>query len=235
MITVVTWLWKSTGWRSYSQKHVNALDRQLQEHLNIPYKLVCVTDSSKGINCETYPLWDEPKVEVKRGQPNCYCRLKLFSHEAKDMFGDWVVSMDLDTLIRHDISDLFQTDADFKIMKGSVTPYNGSLWLLKTGSRPQVWEEFDPVRSPQKARENQMPDGKRFVGSDQAWISSRLSNSEETWDKSDGIYNFINDVGVNECPPSVRVVQFPGGIKPWSGQLATKNRQLFDEYKRFLE
>jgi len=150
------------------------------------------------------------------------------------MFGEWVLSIDLDTLIRHDISHLFTFEEDFRIMKGSVAPYNGSMFLHKTGTRTHAWDEFDPKKSPQEARKNKMPDtGKPFHGSDQAWLSHILPN-EATWDKSDSIYNFVNDIGPHEIPPSVKMIQFPGDMKPWSGDMVTKNKQVFTEYKQFL-
>jgi len=237
-LTVVTWLWKpENAKRSYSAKHVNALHRQLNEHLNIPHKLVCVTDDPKGINCATYPIWDEPKAKMtEKSRTNCYRRLKLFSREAKDMFGEWVLSIDLDTLIRHDISKLITFEDDFKIMKGAVTPMNGSMWILRTGSHPEIWEQFNPEKSPQEAMKNKMPDGRPFFGSDQSWISHCfLGENVPTWDKSDGIYHFVNDLGPRPVPPSTKMIFFPGDIKPWFGEMLNKNKEIFTEYRKYLD
>jgi hypothetical protein len=44
------------------------------------------------------------------------------------------------------LDPLFDRKDDFTILQGINTtnpcPYNGSIWMLKAGARPEVWSEF---------------------------------------------------------------------------------------------
>ncbi len=64
----------------------------LERHVHIPHRLVCVTDDPAGIDprVEIVPLWDKC-----RALGGCYNRLWVFSHEARDLFGDRFVCIDL--------------------------------------------------------------------------------------------------------------------------------------------
>lgn len=235
-LTVVCWKWKSTAWRpdGYGAKHVNALERMLKAYLHIPYRLVCVTDDPKGVNCETYPLWDEPAVNVRDSEPNCYKRLKLFDPAMKDVFGEWVLSIDLDVLILDDISGLITFEDEFKIKEGKFCPYNGSMWLLKMGSRPEVWNDFDPENSPKVVRKNKMPNGRQWIGSDQAWISHRLPG-EAVWTEEDGVAQFMRGLPENGVKPNTKIIFFPGKTNPWGGDMPMLNDRLFKEYKGWMK
>jgi hypothetical protein len=231
VLTVVCWKWN--GWRPvYTAKHVNVLERMLQKNLRVPHRLVCVTDDPTGVRCETMPLWDFPKVETKEGRPNCYPRLRLFSDEAKEMFGERVLSIDLDCIIVDDITDLI-TDDDFKIVKGISAPYNGSMWLHTCGTRTHLWDDFDPASSPGEAAEQCTARGKRFYGSDQAWMSFKAPG-EPTWGQDDGVYQFTTMPFTKPPKPNTRVVFFAGRSKPWDFSLKTACKRLFEIYRGYL-
>lgn len=206
-LTVVCFKWKPTGWRRwYNSTHVNNLYRMVQRHLHIPHKFLCITDDANGLECETYPLWNELSIENGR-KPNCFKRLKLFD---PDFFiDDYVMWLDLDTLIHDDISPLIDFDVDFKMVQSrGAAVYNGSMLFMKQGARPQVYTEFTPKHECYS----------KYIGSDQAWISHMLPG-EKMWTRDDGIYFFAHDVRrLKKIPKGAKIIFFPGGenIKPWS-------------------
>lgn len=224
-ITFVVWKWKprSTYRSIFGPESVIVMRNMLHRHYHRPFRFVCITDDSTGLHgIDTFPLWhDHAEVPNPNGShnPSCYRRLKMFAPEAKQWFGDRVVSIDLDTVIVGDITPLFDTDVDFKIWGESDFPHtqwmNGSLWMLRTGTRTQVWTKFDPRTSPLKAKKA----GAR--GSDQGWMSYILGKNEATWGRQDGVFSFRKHVQpIGRLPEGARIVNFHGRIDPWSYHVA---------------
>ncbi len=232
MLTIVTWLWKSTGdWRQgYKASHVNTLENMLKEHLHIPHRVVCVTDMPKGINCETIKLWKDSVKHSNPSKPHCYRRLRAFSEEAERWFGKRFVSMDLDCVIIGDVTPILDIKDDFKMLRGHVCTYNGSMWIMDVGVRKEVYEDFDPITSPELARSGVNLDGRPFYGSDQAWISYKLGDKEKMWDTEDGVYQFSH-LDKRVLPSNAKMVFFAGGIKPWNESVFS---QLQREYVKYV-
>ena len=223
MLTFVTWKWKSPmGYRStFESEHVNVLFRMVDRHYKLPHRKICVTDDKAGIDgsIEVVPLWDDLSTVPNpngRHNPSCYRRLKLFAPDAGLTFGDRVVSLDLDMVIVGDLIPLFERPEDFVIWGQSDFPktqwYNGSLWMLRTGTRPQVWTQFDGKTSPNLA----MKAGKR--GSDQGWFSYILGPNEAIWTAKDGVYSYRVHLSQVcwQLPENARIIAFHGRIDPWS-------------------
>jgi len=225
-LTVVTFKWH--GWRKdlYKPVHVEVLERMLKKHLTIPHRFVCVTDDPKGLRCETRPLWYEPDIQTMQGRPNSYRRLRLFAPEAKSMFGPRVLQMDLDCLIRGNIDHMITND-DFKIMHGKAAPYNGSMWLHRTGTKTSVWSQLTKY-APEQIRRHERVTGVRHYGSDQAWMSMKIPNAP-VWANRDGAYHFtlIN----NQVPEDSKIIFFAGHLKPWSRGMAERCPQIYDAYR----
>lgn len=232
MLEVITWKWKPrTPYRStFLGKHVNILRNMVARNLSLPHRFSCITDDPTGIDSDirVIPLWDTyaniPNPSNPRN-PSCYRRLKMFSPEAKDLLGERIVSFDLDMVITGDLTPLFSRSEDFIIWGGQMIDprgrkqvycwYNGSMMMLKAGSRPQVWEKFDPQRSPQEAnRANSR-------GSDQGWISYVLGQNEAVWTESDGVYSFRSSIVPSRrgLPSNARVVAFHGNADPWDAKV----------------
>lgn len=235
MLTVVCWKWKSRFWRRgvYDHRHVNALQKMVRMHLAIEHRFVCVTDDPEGLHCETIPLWEDPIVDVKRGLPNCYKRLKLFSQDAGKFFGERILSIDLDCVIFRDFTSLVDRHEEFVILKGRASPYNGSMWLLTAGSRPHVWESFDSLLSPSLVRRQRKDNGQRYYGSDQAWISYCCPD-EATWSGDNGVYQYMNEIRRKSVPDDARIVFFAGAQKPWLSSVKVENPKIYTEYNRYL-
>jgi hypothetical protein len=223
-LSFVTFKWQAyTGYRStFKSEHVNVLFRMIDRHYTAPHRNICVTDDPKGITgeIEVVPLWsDHANVPNPNGgtrNPSCYRRLKLFAPDAGDQFGDRIVVMDLDTVIVGDLTGLFARPEDFVIWGQTDFPrtqwYNGSLWMLRTGTRPKVWTEFQPRTSPRMASKA----GKK--GSDQGWFSYILGPNEAVWTTADGIYSYrVHLSTMNwELPANAKIVAFHGHTDPWS-------------------
>jgi hypothetical protein len=231
MITIITWLWKTTGWRNgYNASHVNALERMVSSNLSIPHIFKCITDMPEGINCETIPLWENPPTNTHPTRPNCFRRLKAFSEEMRPLLGDRFLSLDLDCVILGDITPIVNRSEDFLILEGSAAPYNGSMWMMNTGCRKHVYEQFHPIESPNVANRQIAPNGKRFHGSDQAWISYKIPG-EKTWGKQDGIYQYVYDIkNHSSLPENAKIVFYAGGEKPWSSPNFTKLQHVYNQY-----
>lgn len=212
-LTVLTWFWTQPGGpAAYTAEHVNIWAAMVRRHLRQPHRLACVTDIPQGI---------DPSIEIIRPpgefadiilpswgprRPQCLRRLSMFRPDAGALFGQRFVCMDLDCAIGGDLDPLFDTDDEFRIYRGTAKgrPYNGSMMLLKAGARTKVYEGFTP--------EGAVEAGRRYIGSDQAWISHVLGPHEATWGPEDGACWFGDRMHTRDNP---RVVFFPGSPKPW--------------------
>lgn len=191
-----------------------------------PHTFTCVTDEPAGIDADVnvVKLWpDHGRLRSPHGSanPSCYRRLKMFSKEAREMFGPRIVSLDLDMVITGDCSPLWDREEDLVLWGDTnpTTPYNGSMWMLRTGTRTRVWEEFDPIRSPRAAMQ------KGYFGSDQAWIGACLGPHEPRWTVADGVYSYRNHLRLRRertLPEGVRIVFFHGKYDPWMPEIQRK-------------
>jgi hypothetical protein len=191
-------------------------------HYQHPHRVVCVTDDPVGIDptIGIVPLWnDHANVGNPHGlhQPSCYRRLKAFSSQARDWFGDRFVSVDLDCVIVGDMAPLWNRAEDF-IIWGSKTDrrswYNGSMWMMTAGARKQVWETFNPRISPMAAKRA------GHFGSDQGFIGHCLGKKEAVWGQKEGVYSFRVHLqaGKLPLPPEARIVFFHGKHDPWDAR-----------------
>lgn len=222
VLTIVTWKWHTPGYRSvFTAEHVNVLARMIARNYPHPHRVVCVTDEISGLDSaiDVLPAWndfaDVPSPHGRKN-PSCYRRLRLFHPDAEQWFGIYAVSIDLDCVITGDLSPVWNRPED-AVFWGDTNPqpgshYNGSMMRIRTGSRPQVWTDFDPRRSPELALQA------RSWGSDQGWLSYKLGPGEAKWGRSDGVYSFRNDIKPTPqkgLPDNARIVFWHGADDPW--------------------
>lgn len=243
MIEVVCWKWRPPrGYRStFGPQTVNVLRAMVERHLHVPHRFTCITDEPEGIDprVRIIPIWDtharvpNPSSPVN---PSCYRRLRLFSSEARELIGERVLSLDLDMVITRDITPLVNRPEDFVIWGGqSQLPggrgkpyawYNGSLMMLRTGTRTRVWDEFNPAVSPRQAHQA----GCR--GSDQGWIAYCLGPKEAIWGTSDGVYSYRNHIlPSGTLPGNARIVSFHGKHDPWDPQVQRASPWIREHYR----
>lgn len=213
MLTVLTWFWRQPEARSqYEPHHVAIWADMVRRNLSIPHRIACVT--AEAIDLPSHIEIIAPPTEFENiripswpeHRPQCLRRLAMFAPDAGKTFGERFVCMDLDCVIGGEMAPLFASKAGFRICTGTAEgrPYNGSMMLLKAGARPRVYTEFTPKKAAAA--------GRRFVGSDQAWIADCLPG-EATWGQEDGVvyYGLPRALGTVK-----RVMFFPGSAKPWS-------------------
>jgi hypothetical protein len=216
VLTVATFLWEKSpqgfqlpsvrGAFEYGDEHVRRLGRMLARHLTIPYRFVCISDRDvPGV--ETLPLW--PDLAELGG---CYRRLKVFD-PAFDMLGERFAMMDLDCVVTGSLDEMFsRPDAFVMNAYRSTRPrdpdqhYNGGLMLMTAGARPQVWQQFDPVKTPALIAKRR----RECIGTDQAWIRLCLGKGEARF--TAGVYEFRQLRGT--LPADARVVMFAGARDP---------------------
>lgn len=214
MIKILCWYWKQDGGRTqYGPHHVNIWAGMVRRHLSIPHTIACVTDSPEGIDASIEIIAPPKEFEDWRiptwapGRPQCLRRIAMFAPDAAKRFGERFVCMDIDCIVTNSLDRLFSDTRDFKIFRGTMKgrPYNGSMMMLRAGSRPQVYEKFTP--------EGAAEAGRQFVGSDQAWISYCLGPHEATWGPADGVEWWSK--GRPIVTSETRIIFFPGDVKPW--------------------
>ena len=220
MLNICCFKWTPPpGYRStFGPETVNVLQRMVARHYAAPHRFTCITDDARGLDpaVDVVPLWsDFATIASPHGgrNPSCYRRLRVFAPDIAPVLGERFVCLDLDTVIVGDVAPLFDRPEDFVIW-GETDPrsfYNGSMFLLRAGARPRVWDEFDPQRSPQRAKAA----GK--FGSDQGWISYCLGKGEATWSRRDGVYSYRVHLKPHggRLPANARIVMFHGHEDPW--------------------
>lgn len=227
MLTIITWYWQQPDGRAkYTAFDVNFWAAKVRQNLTIPHRIACVTRHTEGIDRSIdiiTPPTDFEHVRIPTwGEhlPQCLRRLAMFRPDAERIFGKRFVCMDLDSLPCGPLDPLFEEDVDFRICRGtsSERPYNGSMIQMEAGSRPQVYNHFTP--------EGAAEAGRKFVGSDQAWISHILGWGERTWSAEHGVHFWPKALQSDE--QDRRVVFFAGRVKP--RQAAERNEWVRSHY-----
>jgi hypothetical protein len=221
--SIVCWKWRPpSGYRSaYAPATVNTLRAMVARHFPHPHRFICVTDDPTGIDprVEIVPLWndfaDVPSPHGKKN-PSCYRRLRAFHPDIASVFGRRFVSLDLDCVVTGDLTPLWDRPEAF-VAYGDTGPksfYNGSMFMLTAGARPQVWERFDPRTSPDASVRA------GFWGSDQGWMALCLGTGEARWSKRDGVYSYRNEIQPrrHSLPEDARIVIFHGRLDPWTSE-----------------
>lgn len=223
----MTYLWND-GFRDYRPEHVNVLQRMVERHLPEPHRFICITDEPREAFDDAVEVMPTP-AEAKRAAehrtpegarfPSCYRRLWTFSEDAK-VLGDLVLLLDVDLVVVRRMSPIvLDYGDDFVGWRpfrdwGRKMRFGGGIYLLKTGSRTEVWNRFDGPSSIVKAR------AAGFRGSDQAWISYCLGDKEPYWPRDSGLYSIRDMMGSeDQLPDDARLVQFNGPTKPWRSPL----------------
>ena len=102
-------------------------------------RFVCFTDDPSGLDdgIDARPLPDD-------GFQGWWNKVSLFRDDLEDI-GERFLYFDLDVVLTGNIDQLLLYDSDFAIMDNGYVPgFNTSVFLLKTGSRPDIWAKFSP-------------------------------------------------------------------------------------------
>lgn len=216
-LTILTWLWHQEVSRfHYTAAHVNTWAKAIRANTTLDIELACVTDMPKGIDksIEIIPLPDEfdykvAKWRIDMGLPQCFRRVSMFSPKAEKVFGKRFASVDLDMVVFGNLDHVFGCQDDFRMLRGGSgsRPYNGSLLMMDAGARSEVYEKFSPEAAEKAC--------KKYVGSDQAWISYCLGWGEKVFNRQDdGIYFLSRGVFKRlKLSDDIKLAFFPGEPK----------------------
>jgi hypothetical protein len=196
-LIISTWVWGT----KYGPEYVAKLAAGVACNLSEPHRFAVFTPPSEDMHL----------TEAK----GCFARLRAFDpawQAANDIEpGDRIVCLDLDLIITGSLNGLFDREEPFTILQGVNTsnpcPFNGSLWMLKAGYRPDVWHEFSPELAA-KIVFDSFPD-------DQAWFADMMPDAG-SFGPEDGVYAFQKKGWPKgeALPKGARIVAFPGWRDP---------------------
>lgn len=157
----------------------------------------------------------EAEDEYLTKLPGCFCRLRMFDPEWQDRNGisGRLVCVDLDVVVTGELDEVFDRPEKFVILQGANAanpcPFNGSVMMLRTGSRPDVWKDFSLKRA-EEVPYYEFPD-------DQAWLAHKVPDAGG-WKAGpeSGIYAFQKPGWPKgeSLPAGAKLVAFPGWRDP---------------------
>jgi hypothetical protein len=185
----------------YQPKHVQALARQIEEHLDFP-EVVCFSDVPvKGVDV----------IPLEHNWPNWWSKLEIFSPAVK---GD-ILFFDLDTVVIGDLRDIAAVGKltilrDFS-RDGVRRPegLQSCLMYLPEADRAEVWDAF--ARSPGAAM------AEHAKGGDQEFLERfYLKRAARYQDLVPGqIVSYKWHCRERGVPKDARVLAFHGRPKSW--------------------
>jgi hypothetical protein len=196
-LIISTWVWGTKYGPEYVAKLASAVKRNLKQ----PHRFAVFFPQEE----------DAYLTEI----PGCFARLRTFDPKWQAAngieAGDKIVCMDLDLIVTGPLDNLFDREEPFTILQGvnsaNPCPFNGSLWMLEAGYRPDVWHEFSPELAA-KVPFYEFPD-------DQAWLADIIPDAG-SFGPEDGVYGFMKRGWPKgeTLPKNAKVVAFPGHRDP---------------------
>lgn len=196
-LTICTWQWG----KKYAPHYVERLRAGLARHLRQPFRFEVFAPQ----------LEDEYLTKL----PGCFCRLRMFDpawQVAHNIEGR-LVCIDLDTVITGPLDGLFDRPEKFIILQGANAsnpcPYNGSLMMLRAGTRPDVWRDFS-LKNANSVPFFEFPD-------DQGWLWHKIPDAAGWKAGSEsGVYAFQKPGWPKDgkLTADARIVAFPGWRDP---------------------
>ena len=196
-LNIVTWRWG----QKYAGHYVERLKAGLARHLKQEYRF--------GV------FGPEAEDEYLTKVPGCFCRLRMFDPAWQEKHGltGRIVCIDLDAIITGSLDELFDRTEKFMILQGANAsnpcPFNGSVMMLRAGTRPDVWADFSLKRAGEVPYDA-FPD-------DQGWLAHKIPNAG-AWKAGpeSGIYAFQKPGWPKgeDLPTGAKIVAFPGWRDP---------------------
>jgi hypothetical protein len=87
----------------------------LKKNITVPYRFVCFTDNSEGIDpeIEIFPI---PPINVPDGPERGWRKLSVFNKQLANLHGK-ALCLDIDIVIVNNIDYFFEEEGDFRIIK----------------------------------------------------------------------------------------------------------------------
>jgi hypothetical protein len=181
----------------YGAEYVNRLGAMVGRHLSLDHTFHCVTEDPRGVDANI--------LEVQETElPGWWQKLTVFKPDPWGLRNP-ILFFDLDVVILGSLDDFAREDSDFAIIKDfNYDCYNSSVFWLRPGAHPEVWERFTP-------------DVMSRLPGDQNWITECVPNAT-LW-PSEWIVSYKRSIRRRfwfnrPPPPDARVVVFHGNPKP---------------------
>lgn len=176
--------------RSYDETHVERLQKMVAEHVEQPYRFLCLTNMH--VSCES--------LSLVRDWPSWWSKIELFSPDLFKGNRDRILYLDLDVTITGKLDDLVDYPAPFVICRDFLKlGFNSSVMVWDAGYADNIYTLFnDSVM-------------KRLHG-DQNWIQGVLPDAAtfpKRWCIS---YKRSLLEGQSD---DMRVLVYHGNPKPW--------------------
>jgi hypothetical protein len=203
--------------RNYGPRHVEILRNSMARHLTVPHHFVCITDHPEKLpsDIETAPLDRTTYMERTR-----FAKLMLFRRDIADILGgNRILYSDIDNVVVGNMDPVIDRTEPLVLYRNPNWPakrrarFNTSMILLSGGCRPDLYENINLKKDPQRLRA-------RSGGTDQAWISEQVDHDNPYWDRTHGVYNAmrigdLENSGIEfDLPDDARIVFFPGKRNP---------------------
>lgn len=222
-LTIASFFWRDNADRcqdvyQYDNQDVVLLRNQFQRHLTRAHEFICVTNRPREIDpsIRTVPL--DERLRVRGGR---YFKLAVFAENAAEVFGERILTVDLDSVITGNIDHLVDRDEDLVLWRNPNwglkrrAYYNTSLMLVRAGTRPEFYDRFDPKTSHDEAAR-----ATGWGGTDQRYISWIAGRKEAHWTAEDGVYgagrlgDYCPGMATTVLPENACFVTFPGRRHP---------------------
>lgn len=235
MLAVGCYLWSDPQWKHsgtfrYTPDHVRRLCRGVKANLTVPHEFICITDQPHAFDAD--PDIRAVPIDKHTHVPGTeFVKLMTFHPNGREIFGDVMLQLDLDTIVLGKIDHLVNRSNDIvvwrnparlpyhKPVKAGRPYYNGSVILHRCGTLPELWRSFDASKPP-------------AVRDTQVWMSNFLGPDAPYWDGHDGIFRLARDdtpgSGVSGTLPwNACIVTFVGSEhKPWLPAVRAANPWL---------
>jgi hypothetical protein len=223
VINVLLFLWGYTGpkgknahFYDFAPNDVMRLGAQIRANLSVPHRLVVVTDYPRDLfpgDIDYLPL-GEHFGEMRRFG-GCWLRLKCFAPEMVPVIGPRWVWIDLDSVVTGPLDPLIDRSEPLVLFKSDSIVgqrWNGSFVLGGSAGNEDIWQDFDPERSPDYIRSLREGRSGGPRGTDQAWLHVKRDASTAHVSATDGVFHWAVR-RFRSLPENARLVTFPGSTK----------------------
>ena len=188
MLTVACVLSKGPK-RSYDVTHVERLCKMVAEHVEQPYRFLCLTNEQ--VSCESLTL--------VKDWPGWWAKIELFR---PGLFENRVLYLDLDVTVVGELDEIVHYPEPFVAIKDWLRPtINSSVMVWDVGVMDHVFL-------------NLTEDDMERLHGDQDWITEQMPHAEvfpRSWCVS--YRKSVQMFGV--VPAGAKIVVFHGFPKPW--------------------
>ncbi len=163
----------------FGSEYVNRLYKAVDKNMTLPYRFVCFTDNGEGLLPQV-EVRDLPDFVVNNEIPDrAWRKLSLFQKNLADLKG-LALFLDLDTIIRKDLTPFFEAEGEFLIVKDWDFPNavtgNSSVFRFEVGKYPDILENYYKLGN----------DVVKYYRNEQAFLSDEMYKKGvlKYWDKS---------------------------------------------------